>query len=184
MDANGSASACSSGPQGSSEDVNFQRFDPARLPEFVDDLVPGCRTVPHLGRRGLRFPFTPGVLPRGQAGSMKSQAGRWWDDECCARGIRAMLYPPRALPFRPPRGVAVGCAAAGLGHASSGNSRPGASRSSAIGSCRCLVKQGERSVRTSCTCGSASAKCRTPGERTPFMANSRYMIATGLRQSP
>jgi hypothetical protein len=135
--------------------------------------------MPHLGGE-FRFPFTPESF---REDSKIDEIASWAlvDDDCCARGIRPMLCPHRALPFWR---LAVSPRMRGAASAR------GSSRTPAWG----LAEFGDRELslfviteqraRVSAVLRLGFRKCPTRGKRSPFMANSRYMIATELRQTP
>ena len=105
----------------SCEAVNFRTLRPGPA-AGVDDT--GSRTQSNAapGAAEFRFPFTPESF---REDSRIDDIASWSlvDDDGALAAFGPMLCPPRALPFRPPRGVAVGCAAAGSARGSSANSR-------------------------------------------------------------
>jgi ribosomal protein S18 acetylase RimI-like enzyme len=179
MDVNGWASASSSAPQGSSEDVIFRRFEPARLPELMTWFPDAeqCRTW----GGDFRFPFTPESF---REDSRIDEIASWSlvDDDaalaafgqCYVRLERCHFGRLAVSPSM--RGSGLGTqlirelTAWGLGEFGD--------RELSL-----FVKQSnERAHLLYLRLGFREVPY--PGERSPFMANSRYMIATGLRQSP
>ena len=179
MDANGSASACSSAPHGSSEHVNFQRFDPARLPELMTWFPDAeqCRTW----GGDFRFPFTPESF---REDSRIDEIASWsLVDDAAALAAFGQCYVRLERCHFGRLAVSPSMRGGGLGTQL-------VRELTAWG----LAEFGDRELSLFVDQSNERAhllylrlgfrEVPYPGERSPFMANSRYMIATGLRQGP
>ena len=144
--------------------VNFQRFDPARLPELMtwfpdagNNAAPGAATFDSRSRLAS---FREDCRIE-----MRSQAGELVDDDAALAAFGQCYVRLERCPFRPPRGVAIDARrrARDTAHPRTHGLGPRGIRRSRTVTVR---KTGATSSAYRLVpAGSASAKCPTPGNR-------------------
>ena len=179
MDENGSASACSNAPHGNSDAVNFRRFEPARLPELMT-WFPDAEQCRNWGG-DFRFPFTPESF---REDSKIDEIASWsLVDEDAALAAFGQCYVRIERCHFGRLAVSPRMRGRGLG-----------TRLIRELTAWGLAEFGKRELSLFVNTNNEAAhrlylrlgfhEAPYPEERSPFMANSRYMVATDLRQTP
>jgi ribosomal protein S18 acetylase RimI-like enzyme len=180
MGVNGSASACSSAPQDNREAVKFRRFDPAQLPELMT-WFPDAQQCRTWGGAEFRFPFTPESF---RADSRIDDIASWslaGDEGALAAFGQCYVRLERCHFGR--LAVSPKMRGGGLGTRLIRELTAWGLKEFGDRELSLFVKlNNERAHQLYLRLGFHEAPY--PGEPSPFMANSRYMIATQLRQDP